>query len=439
VCPIVAFRLRAANDNFLDGTQEDYWSMYAHAAWGLKNASSRLRVGGPATNSPTEWLSDFLNFTASVGVPFDFISSHNYAGCGQDTGDARKVVGGVAAARSLIGDDVEYLVTEYGAACTQGIGQAGDAPGSRYHDTAAQASFVAAVVAGTSRLQSRPPDALSYWALSDVFEEDFFPVANCSAHGGFGLVALGCGGNSAVLGIPKPTYRVYQLLAQGGSRLAAVAQPPPPSQANCSSRTGFDILHATPLQTQTVADQGTCCLACALHPGCKYWSFALDASGPLKGVCWLKSDQGTGFTPNKDRTSGAAPTYIPSEWCSSTAGVLATVNASGSTQLLLFNHAPDGDAQITECNLTVVVSGSATTEPKPSARLRRIDDAHASYVAAYDAMGRPDYTTPVQDAALLSASELVDETLAISVAPGVATISLVLPPHSVAEVTVEWA
>lgn len=43
------------------------------------------------------------------------------------------------------------------------------------------------------------PQALSYWAISDVFEESFFPVHNESFHGAFGLVNLH--------GVPKPSYR----------------------------------------------------------------------------------------------------------------------------------------------------------------------------------------------------------------------------------------
>ena len=52
------------------------------------------------------------------------------------------------------------------------------------------------------------PKALSYWAVSDVFEESFFPVHNESFHGMFGLINLH--------GIPKPSYRAYQLLHETG-------------------------------------------------------------------------------------------------------------------------------------------------------------------------------------------------------------------------------
>jgi hypothetical protein len=34
------------------------------------------QVGGPATNSPEAWLSDFVDYCRNNSVPFDFISTH---------------------------------------------------------------------------------------------------------------------------------------------------------------------------------------------------------------------------------------------------------------------------------------------------------------------------------------------------------------------------
>jgi len=109
-----------------------------------------LRVGGPATNSPVVWLTDFLNFTRSTGTPFDFVSSHDYGGSRTIAGDAEKVVSGLQSARAILGPDITYLVTEYGSTATQGIGQPSDPIAAAYHDTVNQAAFVAAVVSKTS-------------------------------------------------------------------------------------------------------------------------------------------------------------------------------------------------------------------------------------------------------------------------------------------------
>src|SRR5262249_53314777 len=45
------------------------------------------------------------------------------------------------------------------------------------------------------------------WTFSDLFEENYFP--SVPFHGGFGLLTLH--------GIPKPTYRAFELLHQLGS------------------------------------------------------------------------------------------------------------------------------------------------------------------------------------------------------------------------------
>lgn len=422
------------NDNFFDGTQAQYWDLYAHAAWGLKNASLDLKVGGPATNSPTTWLADFLNFTTTSGVPFDFISSHNYAGCGTDTGNADKVVNGIAEARAIIGNDVEFLMTEYGAACTQGIGLSDDRPGSRYHDGVAQAAFVVAVVSKTSMLPVRPPDILSYWAGSDVFDEQFFPVANCSAHGGFGLVALGCGGNPSVEGIPKPTYRAYQMMASGGDTLLNVtrqdAAPAAPS-LNCSSRRGYDLLKAHVIGNINAADESDCCSACSLMPACAFWSFATDETHS----CWLKSNDEGGYTPNPDRISGPAAPLPPTVRCAESSGVLATLNATDGIHLIFFNQAPEADTTIIACNVTAELVGAVGAPAK--ARLRRIDSTHANYEGAFEAMGRPDYTTPAQDEELLKASTLLDELVAVEASgDGHPSVTLLMQPNTVAEVLI---
>jgi xylan 1,4-beta-xylosidase len=49
-------------------------------------------------------------------------------------------------------------------------------------------------------------EGYSFWTFSDIFEETYFPSR--PFHGGFGLLTLH--------GIPKPTYRAFELLRQLG-------------------------------------------------------------------------------------------------------------------------------------------------------------------------------------------------------------------------------
>lgn len=162
-------------------------------------------------------------------------------------GSVPKVAKEIESARAVLNNATNglgarppWLITEFGANCGQGIGEPGAAQfPSAIHDMIDQASFVPlpvrAFLDDVCMLKQRPvqslhlphlqirtlrpyivilvsrytiaaintlagdgePQALSYWAVSDVFEESFFPVHNESFHGAFGLINLH--------GIPKPT------------------------------------------------------------------------------------------------------------------------------------------------------------------------------------------------------------------------------------------
>src|SRR5476651_1687358 len=45
-------------------------------------------------------------------------------------------------------------------------------------------------------------NSYSYWTFSDIFEENYF--SSLPFHGGFGLLNI--------YGVPKPSYRAYELL-----------------------------------------------------------------------------------------------------------------------------------------------------------------------------------------------------------------------------------
>ena len=72
------------------------------------------------------------------------------------------------------GADTVLLLSQ--ANCGQGVGAPGQGLPSAYHDMIDQSSYTFAVVGGLAG--AGEPQALSYWAVSDVFEESFFPVHN---------------------------------------------------------------------------------------------------------------------------------------------------------------------------------------------------------------------------------------------------------------------
>ena len=71
------------------------------------------------------------------------------------------------------------------------------------HDQPYAAAFAVATIMEARGLV----EGYSFWTFSDIFEENYFP--SVPFHGGFGLLNLN--------GIPKPTYRAFELLRNLGA------------------------------------------------------------------------------------------------------------------------------------------------------------------------------------------------------------------------------
>jgi xylan 1,4-beta-xylosidase len=63
---------------FFDGTQQDYFNLYAVTARAIKDVSPAYKVGGPAT-AGCAWVPEFIHFCVTNPAPVDFISTHTYA------------------------------------------------------------------------------------------------------------------------------------------------------------------------------------------------------------------------------------------------------------------------------------------------------------------------------------------------------------------------
>ncbi len=75
-------------------------------------------------------------------------------------------------------------------------------PRDSLHDEPYAAAFVVKTVMEASELV----EGYSFWTFSDIFEENYFP--SVPFHGGFGLLTLH--------GIPKPTFRAFEILRRLG-------------------------------------------------------------------------------------------------------------------------------------------------------------------------------------------------------------------------------
>ena len=328
------------------------------------------------------------------------------------------------------------------------------------------------------------PQALSYWAVSDVFEESYFPIHNESFHGMFGLINLH--------GVPKPTYRAYQLLHEAGDLRLLVTNPPKPTPPKPAGTCGVPAVGedvwggdvappVVPCPTCglfTIADCCTLCLeqvrcsfllfACLLcahvfffmyslcleqtHPPCDVADLWHEPNSELGNMCGLKSfAKRANVTANPGRTYAnvtrkPAPPVSNDVLCALNTGVLAVEKTAAAAaadgeepyiDLFVYNHAAFVNP-IVDCNVTVALPASLLGYKLVEATVRRIDETHANPLAAWIAMGAPDYTTSEQNAALLAASQLVVEKLSdiATVDTAARSFTMTIPTHGVAAVRV---
>jgi xylan 1,4-beta-xylosidase len=188
---------------FWTGTQSDYFKLYRYTAEAIKRVDASLLVGGPAT-AKSEWIEEFVHFCERNKLPADFISTHHYPtdafGSPDDDTEAqlfksqRGIMREVAqdTRRRARGRPVYY--TEWNSSSN---------PRDPLHDESYAAAFVVATILEARGLA----EGYSFWTFSDIFEENYFP--SVPFHGGFGLLNLH--------GIPKPTYRAFELLHNIGT------------------------------------------------------------------------------------------------------------------------------------------------------------------------------------------------------------------------------
>jgi xylan 1,4-beta-xylosidase len=192
---------------FWTGTRSDYFKLYRYTAEAIKSVDNSLRVGGPAT-ARSEWITDFVEYCERYKVPADFISTHQYPTDGFESEketETRLFKSQRGIMRQVAQDTRRYArgrpvyYTEWNSSSD---------PRDPLHDETYAAAFVISTVLEARGLV----DGYSFWTFSDIFEENYFP--SLPFHGGFGLLNLH--------GIPKPTYRAFELLHAIGTRQSLV-------------------------------------------------------------------------------------------------------------------------------------------------------------------------------------------------------------------------
>ena len=186
--------------------EETYYALYDATAKAIKKVDPRIRVGGPAT-AQAAWVDRFIEHCATRHVPFDYVSTHIYGNedpmnvFGNNTPVPRKTM--VAAAIRKVHDQVArsaapqtpIIISEYNATyMTQ--------------PQVTDSAFMGPWLANNIRECDGLTAMMSYWAFSDVFDEQ--GVVEKPFYGGYGLVAE--------RGIPKAAFRAFELLHELGDQ-----------------------------------------------------------------------------------------------------------------------------------------------------------------------------------------------------------------------------
>lgn len=210
-------------DFFWAGTMEEYFELYKSAALAVKRVDSRLVVGGPST-AIDAWIPEFREFCSKNNVPLDFISTHHYPtdaafglGLNMEEQMARSERGVLTKRVRKALDKAGPLPLYY----TEWNNS--PSPRDPYHDTPYNAAFIIKTIIDNMGLI----DVYSFWTFSDIFEESGF--SSVPFHGGFGLMNIH--------GIPKPSYRAFQLLSRlNGDRLEITSDEASPTVDCIASR-----------------------------------------------------------------------------------------------------------------------------------------------------------------------------------------------------------
>jgi xylan 1,4-beta-xylosidase len=168
-------------DGFWSGTDMNaYYTLYDNTVDALTSVIPNVLVGGPATTQSGP-IKAFLQHCKSAGKRVTFASSHNYPG-GSATGtnadaaslvsDNNSRISGITGAGYSTAD-VKSFNTEWNSSYSGQGGNVGDATNSM--DNHWNVGFILKGVKLLSDKNSgdTPPlEVFSYWALSDVFDED---------------------------------------------------------------------------------------------------------------------------------------------------------------------------------------------------------------------------------------------------------------------------
>ncbi len=200
------------NIDFWNGEpkQASYFALYDETARAVKRVDAKLRIGGPAT-AQAAWVDAFIAHAKQSNVPFDFVSTHVYG-----NEDSKDVFGRrlPITRRDMVARSAKKVYDQVKASA------APDTPiiWSEYNATymnqpeVTDSAFMGPWLANNIRECDGLVTLMSYWSLSDVFEEQ--GINKTPFYGGYGLIAANH--------IRKAAFQVFDLLHSLGDRRVTV-------------------------------------------------------------------------------------------------------------------------------------------------------------------------------------------------------------------------
>lgn len=173
---------------FWSGSPEDYLTLYDVTAAAVRSVDPRLIVGGPSS-AAAGWVEELLAHAARSGASVDFVSTHTY---GAPPLDFRPML----ARYDRAGTPIWW--TEWGVTPT-------------HFNEVSDAVFSGAFLLRGMKSAMGRIESLSYWVVSDHFEELGRPPS--LLHGGFGLRTVG--------ELRKPRWWALAMLERLGERRLA--------------------------------------------------------------------------------------------------------------------------------------------------------------------------------------------------------------------------
>ena len=199
------------NIDFWNGNpqQATYFELYDETARAVKRVDAEIRIGGPAT-AQAAWVDQFIAHCTKNRVPFDFVSTHVYG-----NEDSKDVFGKKLpiTRRDMVARSARKVFDQVKASAAPATPIIWSEYNATYMNQpqVTDSAFMGPWLANNIRECDGLANIMSYWDISDVFEEQ--GVVKVPYYGGYGLVAE--------RGIPKAAFRVFELLHRLGDQRAS--------------------------------------------------------------------------------------------------------------------------------------------------------------------------------------------------------------------------